>query len=44
LESWSFPLTPAQARAISVRAQRVDEEAPFGEDPEATKRAVEHLG
>jgi uncharacterized protein YcaQ len=40
----SFPLTPAQARAIWLRAQRLDAEAPFGEGPEATRRAVEHLG
>ncbi|MBR0642467.1 winged helix-turn-helix domain-containing protein [Plastoroseomonas hellenica] len=40
----SFPLTPAQARAIWLRAQRLDAEAPFGEGPEATRRAVAHLG
>jgi uncharacterized protein YcaQ len=39
-----FPLTTAQARSIWLRAQRLDISAPFGEGPEATKRAVEHLG
>jgi uncharacterized protein YcaQ len=37
-------LRTAQARRIWLRAQRLDEEAPFGEGPEATRRAVEHLG
>jgi hypothetical protein len=40
----SFPLTAAQARAIWLRAQRLDVEAPFGEGPDATRRAVAHLG
>ncbi len=34
----------AQARRIWLRAQRLDEDAPFGDGPEATRRAVEHLG
>jgi uncharacterized protein YcaQ len=37
-------LRTAQARRIWLRAQRLDEEAPFGDGPEATRRAVEHLG
>jgi len=37
-------LTAAQVRAIWLRAQRLDAEAPFGEGPEATRRAVAHLG
>jgi uncharacterized protein len=37
-------LTNAQARRIWLRAQRLDTEAPFGEGPEATRAAVEHLG
>jgi uncharacterized protein len=37
-------LTKAAARAIWLRAQRLDSEAPFGEGPEATAAAVEHLG
>ncbi|WP_424814404.1 winged helix-turn-helix domain-containing protein [Roseococcus sp. YIM B11640] len=37
-------LTPAQARAIWMRAQRLDTEAPFGEGPEAVRQAVSHLG
>ena len=39
-----FPLTKAQARRIWLRAQRLDEPAPFGDGPEATRAAVEHLG
>ncbi|HEY4254441.1 MAG TPA: crosslink repair DNA glycosylase YcaQ family protein [Roseomonas sp.] len=39
-----FSLTLAQARAIWLRAQRLDTAAPFGAGPEATRRAVEHLG
>jgi uncharacterized protein YcaQ len=38
------PLTKAQARRIWLRAQRLDSSAPFGEGPEATREAVEHLG
>ena len=34
----------AQARAIWLRAQRLDEAEPFGSGPAATKAAVEHLG
>ncbi len=38
------PLTRAAARAIWLRAQRLDEQTPFGEGAEATKLAVQHLG
>lgn len=34
----------AQARAIWMRAQRLDEAEPFGSGPAATRAAVEHLG
>jgi uncharacterized protein YcaQ len=34
----------AQARAIWMRAQRLDEAEPFGSGPTATRAAVEHLG
>jgi hypothetical protein len=44
VQNQSLSLTPAQARAIWLRAQRLDEAAPFGEGVEATQRAVEHLG
>jgi uncharacterized protein len=37
-------LRTAQARRIWLRAQRLDQDAPFGDGPEATRRAVEHLG
>jgi uncharacterized protein len=37
-------LTKAKARRIWLRAQRLDEAAPFGDGPEATRAAVEHLG
>ncbi|RYE59938.1 MAG: winged helix-turn-helix domain-containing protein [Hyphomicrobiales bacterium] len=33
-----------QARAIWVKAQRLDEESPFGSGPEAAAAAVKHLG
>ena len=38
------PLTKTEARRIWLRAQRLDTTAPFGEGPEATAAAVEHLG
>ena len=37
-------LTAARLRAAWLRAQRLDAEAPFGAGPEATRRAVAHLG
>lgn len=37
-------LTAAQARAIWIRAQRLDETEPFGAGPAATRAAIEHLG
>jgi uncharacterized protein len=40
----SHPLTSTQARRIWLRAQRLDTSAPFGEGPQATAAAVEHLG
>ena len=40
----SFSLTKAAARRIWLRAQRLDTQAPFGEGPQATRAAVEHLG
>jgi len=40
----SFALTKSHARRIWLRAQRLDEDAPFGDGPEATRVAVEHLG
>ena len=40
----SRPLTKTQARQIWLRAQRLDMSAPFGEGPQATAAAVEHLG
>jgi len=39
-----FALTKSQAKRIWLRAQRLDESAPFGGGPEATRAAVEHLG
>ncbi len=39
-----YALTKPQARQIWLRAQRLDERAPFGEGPRATAAAVEHLG
>jgi uncharacterized protein YcaQ len=37
-------LTKSQARQIWLHAQRLDTSAPFGDRPEATGAAVEHLG
>jgi uncharacterized protein YcaQ len=37
-------MTKAQARQIWLRAQRLDASAPFGDGPQATAEAVEHLG
>jgi uncharacterized protein len=42
--SKSHVLTKTQARHIWLRAQRLDTSAPFGDGPEATRLAVEHLG
>jgi uncharacterized protein YcaQ len=39
-----FSLTKAAARRIWLRAQRLDTSVPFGEGPQATAAAVEHLG
>jgi uncharacterized protein YcaQ len=39
-----FPITARAARAIWLRAQRLDSEAPFGAGPQATRAAIEHLG
>jgi uncharacterized protein YcaQ len=40
----SVALTRMQARRIWLRAQRLDTPMPFGEGPQATAAAVEHLG
>src|ERR1700741_1400077 len=40
----SHPLSKSQARRIWLHAQRLDAEAPFGNGPEATRTAIEHLG
>jgi uncharacterized protein YcaQ len=42
LKPVSLPL--AEARRLWLRAQRLDTREPFGSGPEATHRAVEHLG
>jgi uncharacterized protein len=42
--SKSVPLTKAQARRIWLHAQRLDVSTPFGDGPQATAAAVEHLG
>jgi uncharacterized protein len=39
-----IPLTKARARGIWLRAQRLDQAAPFGDGPAATPAAVQHLG
>jgi uncharacterized protein len=40
----SHPLTKTEARRIWLRAQRLDSSTPFGNGPQATAAAVEHLG
>jgi uncharacterized protein YcaQ len=40
----SSPLAKSHAKRIWLRAQRLDQRAPFGDGPEATRLAVEHLG
>jgi uncharacterized protein YcaQ len=40
----AVPLSLAQARAIWLHAQRLDAHAPFGDGPQATRLAIEHLG
>jgi uncharacterized protein YcaQ len=40
----SYALPKARARGIWLRAQRLDEHAPFGSGPEATLAAIRHLG
>src|SRR5580693_10693790 len=40
----SITLTKSQARRIWIRAQRLDETAPFGKGVEAVNAAVAHLG
>jgi hypothetical protein len=39
-----FSLTQAEARRIWLHAQRLETPAPFGDGPQATAAAVEHLG
>lgn len=39
-----YPITKSQARRIWLRAQRLDQLAPFGNGADATRAAVEHLG
>jgi uncharacterized protein YcaQ len=40
----SFALNKSHAKRIWLHAQRLDVHAPFGDGPEATRAAVEHLG
>ena len=44
MSTTSLALSPKQARAIWLHAQRLDELAPFGAGAEAVKQAAEHLG
>ena len=37
-------MKPAEGRRLWLRAQRLDESAPFGDGPQAVRAAVEHLG
>ena len=38
------PISKTHARQLWLRAQRLDQRAPFGAGPQATRAAVEHLG
>ena len=38
------PISKSAARRIWISAQRLDTPSPFGEGPEATRLAIEHLG
>src|SRR5271154_4274189 len=40
----NIALKKSQARRAWLKAQRLDERAPFGEGADATPRAIEHLG
>jgi uncharacterized protein len=42
--SQTYVLSKARARRIWLRAQRLETAAPFGQGPQATRAAVEHLG
>ncbi len=42
--SKAIEISDSQARAIWLSAQRLDAPAPFGDGPDAVRRAVEHLG
>jgi uncharacterized protein YcaQ len=44
LQRAPISVSNAQARQLWLRAQRLDERAPFGGGPQATRAAVEHLG
>jgi len=44
MSTTSIPLSAAQARAIWLRAQRLDTTAPFGDGATAVQLAAEHLG
>lgn len=39
-----LPLAKSAARKIWLRAQKLDTPAPFGDGPDATRLAIEHLG
>ena len=44
IASKTYALSKARARRIWLRAQRLETAAPFGDGPQATRAAVEHLG
>lgn len=44
LQRTPLSISKAQARHFWLRAQRLDQRAPFGAGPQATQAAVEHLG
>ncbi|MBO0740095.1 MAG: AlkZ family DNA glycosylase [Hyphomicrobiaceae bacterium] len=44
MASKTYALSKSRARSIWLRAQRLETAAPFGDGPQATRAAVEHLG
>lgn len=44
LQRAPIPISKTQARQLWLKAQRLDQRAPFGAGPQATRAAVEHLG
>ena len=44
LQRTPYPISNSRARQLWLRAQKLDQRAPFGAGPQATQVAIEHLG